>query len=114
MVMIGGSIIYLSIIIYYRHYPNSIGGNCSICNEDIKEKLFVAYPPCWHWIHSECRREYVLRGHFTCPICRKTYGDLDMTNHNAAMDRMIASVVMPEDYKDWQREVCHIFILSPS
>jgi hypothetical protein len=38
-----------------------------------------------------------------------------MTNHNAAMDRMIASAVMPDDYKDWQREVYHIYFpISPS
>lgn len=50
-----------------KHIPLN---DCSICFEDIvKTKEIIL--DCSHNYHKDCIMKWVLKGHFTCPLCRK-------------------------------------------
>lgn len=90
----------------HTEHSDLLHNNCPICSEDLFTSTQSAFmpEPCKHSIHNHCFKDYLRRGNYTCPICSKTYGNLDMTDAWTHRDQIIAANPMPEEYKDWKVE----------
>ncbi|KAF8080516.1 hypothetical protein N665_0937s0018 [Sinapis alba] len=66
--------------------------DCPICHGYIFTSKTVVKPlPCGHLMHSTCFQEYT-RSHYTCPVCSKSLGDMQM------LDTLLAEEKMPDEY----------------
>jgi len=77
---------------------NTARSNCPICGEE----LFTSTKPytilkCGHSIHIKCFEGYT-KTNYTCPICRKSLGDLQ--NYWKYMKNIIKQHPMPNEYKN--------------
>jgi len=78
---------------------NALASQCPICNEDLHTSIKpVAFLPCGHAIHGHCRNRY-LQTNYICPLCSKSMIE-DMSEIWAEMDIVLATHVMPDEYKD--------------
>jgi hypothetical protein len=88
------------------HVDQVLDCNCPICGENMfhstQPSLFPE--PCHHAIHSKCFKQYLRSGKYSCPICSKTYSELDMSGYWAELDQAIEASPIPEEYKDWKVE----------
>lgn len=74
---------------------------CPICNDlffTTRQSLFKL--TCGHWIHTNCFKEMLNHGNFTCPFCSKLM--VDLTEYYAFLDEHIKTTPMPEEYTDKQ------------
>jgi len=90
-----------------EHVDRVLDCNCSICGENLfhstQESTFPE--PCRHPIHSKCFKEYLRKGNYSCPICSKSFSDIDLTNYWAEIDAAINAAPIPAEYKDWRVEI---------
>ncbi|GLT34426.1 hypothetical protein SLA2020_089400 [Shorea laevis] len=72
--------------------------NCPICCDFLfTSNESVRALPCGHFMHSACFQAYTC-SHYICPICSKSLGD--MTVYFGMLDALLASEVLPEEYRD--------------
>jgi hypothetical protein len=88
------------------HVNQVLDCNCPICGENMFHSTQASlFPePCHHAIHSKCFKQYLRSGKYSCPICSKTYAELDMSAYWAELDQAIIASPIPEEYKDWKVE----------
>jgi len=92
-----------------RHIERAFEANCPICGEYMQTSTTPSFQPdpCQHAIHSKCYKKYLREGNFSCPICSRTYRDLEnnMKQHWQMISETINGVPMPSEYKDWKVEI---------
>lgn len=89
------------------HMDRVLDCNCPICGENLFHSTeYSQFPePCRHAIHGRCFKEYLKKGNYSCPICSKTYSDLDLSDHWAEITAAIEANPVPEEYKTWTVEI---------
>jgi hypothetical protein len=90
----------------HEYHIERIGhSNCPVCGEYLFNSVKPVFTPdpCHHPIHSHCFKELVKKFHFMCPLCQKTYSDVQVDW--SKMDQIIEAHQMPEEYKDWKVEI---------
>lgn len=77
--------------------------NCPVCYDDLhSSRKQLAVFPCGHICHKKCRNGLLTTGHYSCPLCCQSIGD--MKAWWAEMDKEIENTPMPEEYihvKHW-------------
>ncbi|KAF7827794.1 zinc finger protein BRUTUS-like [Senna tora] len=77
--------------------------NCPICCDFLfTSSISVRALPCGHFMHSTCFQAYTC-GHYTCPICRKSLGD--MAVYFGMLDALLASEELPEEYRNRRQDI---------
>ncbi|PWA45725.1 hemerythrin/HHE cation-binding motif-containing protein [Artemisia annua] len=72
--------------------------NCPICCDFLfTSSASVRALPCGHFMHSACFQAYACT-HYICPICSKSMGDMSV--YFGMLDALMASEVLPEEYRD--------------
>jgi hypothetical protein len=95
------------IIGHQNHTDRVLDCNCPICGENMFTSTIPScFPePCQHAIHAKCLNQYFRSGRYSCPICSKTYSDVDMSPVWREIDRAIELQPVPEEYKEWKVEI---------
>ncbi|GAX79413.1 hypothetical protein CEUSTIGMA_g6854.t1 [Chlamydomonas eustigma] len=80
---------------------NSMHHNCPVCFEFLFESIKpINVMPCGHTIHQACLKELAVHQSYTCPVCSKTYMNMNrMWRH---MDTLVAETPMPEEHRGIQ------------
>ncbi|GFZ00272.1 zinc finger protein-like protein [Actinidia rufa] len=71
--------------------------NCCLALKLADHKFREKALPCGHFMHSACFQAYTCT-HYICPICSKSLGD--MAVYFGMLDIFLASVELPEEYRD--------------
>lgn len=76
--------------------------NCPICLESLSHgpDTITQPGPCDHLLHEKCYLEYISQGHYSCPLCARTFATCDMTQRWSLYDHEIATQPMPDEYRD--------------
>ena len=74
--------------------------NCPVCFEYLFDSVRqTAVLPCGHTIHRECLESMEQNRQMSCPLCMKSYADLEPVWRR--VDDEIANTPMPSDYANW-------------
>ena len=65
--------------------------------------LSASFLRCGHAMHTKCLNTYLRANNIACPMCKKSVIDPKM--FEAQMDMHLASMQMPEEYKDTMMRV---------
>eukprot|EP01118_Nematostelium_gracile_P006363 TRINITY_DN2050_c0_g1_i1.p1 TRINITY_DN2050_c0_g1~~TRINITY_DN2050_c0_g1_i1.p1 ORF type:complete len:375 (-),score=82.59 TRINITY_DN2050_c0_g1_i1:156-1280(-) len=79
----------------HKCIENNMKSDCTICNMDLFTSRHTAtLLPCGHAIHSNCRKDYLLSGNYTCPLCFKSIVEIDWSEQ----DQLLAAQPMPPEF----------------
>jgi len=79
-------------------------GQCSVCLEELFSSTTTSQPAkCGHYIHGKCLKELLKANIYKCPTCCKAL--VDLSEYYSSLEEEIASVQMPEEYRDLEVEI---------
>ena len=78
--------------------------NCSICLDSLQNgRDWIRFLRCGHSMHGLCFSDYISKGKFACPVCRRSI--CNPKEFEKFFDDEIAATQMPPDYRNKQMTV---------